>query len=140
MKTPLGTEVDLSPGHIVLNGDLVPPAKRAQEPPLFRPCLLWPRPPISSTAELVLIAVINFLGDRMYRRSAVAEMVDGGHNRHEPKRGEGCCAPFKGKLFLVKHNMASAKVYFRTKWQLHPSSPMATLDIERKLLGRLCLF
>jgi len=36
MKTPLGTEVDLGPGHIVLDG--VPaPAKGAQQPPYFRP-------------------------------------------------------------------------------------------------------
>jgi len=42
MKTPLGTEVDLGPGHIVLDG--VPArAKGAQQPPLFDPCLLWPR-------------------------------------------------------------------------------------------------
>jgi len=39
MKTPLGTEVHLGPGHIVLDG--VPaPAKGAQQPPsLFGPCL-----------------------------------------------------------------------------------------------------
>ena len=49
-----GTEVDLGPGHIVLDG--VPaPAKGAQQPPaLFGPCLLWPRSPISATAELSL--------------------------------------------------------------------------------------
>ena len=36
MKTPLGTEVDLDRGHIVLDG--VPdPAKEAQQPPYFRP-------------------------------------------------------------------------------------------------------
>jgi len=36
MKTPLGTEVDLDPGHIVLDG--VPaPAKGAQQLPSFRP-------------------------------------------------------------------------------------------------------
>jgi len=29
IKTPLGTEVDLGPGHIVLDGDLAPPAKGA---------------------------------------------------------------------------------------------------------------
>jgi len=34
MKTPLGTVVDLGPGHIVLDG--VPaPEKGAQQPPLF---------------------------------------------------------------------------------------------------------
>jgi len=53
MKTPLGTEVDLGPGHNVLDG--VPaPAKGAQHPPIFGPCLLWPRLPISATAELLL--------------------------------------------------------------------------------------
>ena len=36
MKTPLGTEVDLGPGHIVL--DVVPaPTKGAQHPPYFQP-------------------------------------------------------------------------------------------------------
>jgi len=55
MKTPLGTEVDIGPGHIILDG--VPaPAKGEQQPPSFRPCLLWPRSPISATgtAELLL--------------------------------------------------------------------------------------
>ena len=52
MKTPLGTDVDLCPGHTVL--DRVPaPAKGTQQPPSFRPCLLWPRSPISATAELL---------------------------------------------------------------------------------------
>jgi len=53
MKTPLGTDVDLGPGHIVLDG--VPaPAKGAQQPPpIFGPCLLWPRSSISATAELL---------------------------------------------------------------------------------------
>ena len=38
MKIPLGTEVDLSPGHIVLDGGPAPPpAKGAQQPPSFRP-------------------------------------------------------------------------------------------------------
>jgi len=55
MKIPLGTEVDFSPGHTVLDGDPAPPAKGAQELPLFGPCLLWPRSPISATAELMSI-------------------------------------------------------------------------------------
>jgi len=53
MKTPFGTEVDLGPGHIVLDG--VPaPTKGAKQPPLFGPCLLWPQSAISVTAELLL--------------------------------------------------------------------------------------
>jgi len=56
IKTPLGMEVDLCPGHIVLDGDPAPPVKAAQQPPpLFGPCLMWPRSPISATAELLLI-------------------------------------------------------------------------------------
>jgi len=52
MKTPLGMEVDLVPGYIVLDG--VPaPAKGAQHTPLFGPCLLWLRSHISATAELL---------------------------------------------------------------------------------------
>jgi len=45
IKMPLGMEVDfkkLSPGHIVLDGDSGPHQKRAQTPPIFGPCLLWP--------------------------------------------------------------------------------------------------
>ena len=57
MKTPLGTEVDLGLGHIVLDG--VPaPAKGAEQPALFGPCLLWPLSPISATAELVIICYL----------------------------------------------------------------------------------
>jgi len=52
-----GTEVDLSTGHIVLDVD---PAVResgtAAPPPSFRPCLLWPRSPISATAELLIVS------------------------------------------------------------------------------------
>ena len=54
MKTPLSTEVDLGPGHIVLDG--VPALREtgtAAPPHLFGPCLLWPRSPISATAELL---------------------------------------------------------------------------------------
>ena len=53
MKVTLGTEVDLGPGRIVLDRDPAPPAKWAQQPALFGPCLLWPRIPISATAELL---------------------------------------------------------------------------------------
>ena len=56
-KMPLGTEVNLSPcrPHYVKRGpSFPPPAKGAPQPPLFGPCLLWPRSPISATAELLL--------------------------------------------------------------------------------------
>jgi len=37
MKTPLGTEVELGPGHVVLDENPAPPAKGAQQPASFRP-------------------------------------------------------------------------------------------------------
>jgi len=39
MRMPLGTEVSLGPGHIVLDDES---PKRAQQPPIFGLCLLWP--------------------------------------------------------------------------------------------------
>jgi len=35
MKTRLGTEVDLGPGHIVLDGDQAPSGERGTAAPLF---------------------------------------------------------------------------------------------------------
>ena len=37
---PLGMEVDLGPGHIVLDGDPAPP--KGVQPPILGPYLLWP--------------------------------------------------------------------------------------------------
>jgi len=53
MKTPLGTDVDLGPGHTVLDGGPAPSRKGYTSPALFGPCLLWPWLPISATAELL---------------------------------------------------------------------------------------
>ena len=39
---PLGRDVDLGPGDIVLYGDPSPSKCAQQPPPLFGPCLLWP--------------------------------------------------------------------------------------------------
>jgi len=63
MKTPLGTEVDLGPGHIVLDGDPAPLRKVHSSAHLFGPCLLWPPSPMSAAAELlykftIIVAVI----------------------------------------------------------------------------------
>jgi len=44
IKMPLGTEVGLCPGDIVLDGDLAAPNRRKRyngPPPTFRPSLLW---------------------------------------------------------------------------------------------------
>jgi len=56
MKTQLGTEADLGPSHIVLDGSQLP-VKGHSSPPLFGPCLLWPRLLISATAELLFVFI-----------------------------------------------------------------------------------
>jgi len=56
-KTPLGTEVDLGPGHIVLDGVPALRERGTATPPLFGPCLLWPRSPISAAAERLFIVI-----------------------------------------------------------------------------------
>jgi len=54
---PLGTEVSLNRGDIVLDGDPAPPWKGVQQPPsLFGPCLLWPNGrPSQQLHEVLLI-------------------------------------------------------------------------------------
>jgi len=70
----------------------------------------------------------------MHKSSAVAEMGDRGHNRHGRKEG-GCCAcHFRGQLGPRLY-VACAEVYFRTKWRVHPSSHLATIDMGQKLGG-----
>jgi len=55
MKTPLGTEADLGPGNIVLDGSPISPQKgHSNPPPLFGPCLLWPR-----SSQLLLSSCSN---------------------------------------------------------------------------------
>jgi len=59
-KRPLGTEVDIGAGHIVLDGF---PAlrERGTASPLLGPCLLWQRSPISATAELLFTRNIRYI-------------------------------------------------------------------------------
>ena len=38
---PLGTEVGIGPGDIVLDGDPAPLPEKGAEPPIFGPCLSW---------------------------------------------------------------------------------------------------
>ena len=40
---PLGVEVGLGPGHIVLDGDPASVPKNGTEAPIFGPSLLWPK-------------------------------------------------------------------------------------------------
>jgi len=37
---PLGVEVGLSPGHIVIDGDLAPLSKKGAQPPNLRPIFI----------------------------------------------------------------------------------------------------
>jgi len=60
IRIPLGTDIGLSLGDIVLDGDPAP-REMVRAAPLFGPCLLWPRSPISATAELLLPLIFAVL-------------------------------------------------------------------------------
>jgi len=42
IRMPLGTEVGLGPGHIVLDKEPAPPPPKGAHTSIFGPCLLWP--------------------------------------------------------------------------------------------------
>jgi len=56
IKMPLGTEVDLGPGHIVLDENPAPPERGTAPPPFFGPCLLWPN---GRPSQLLLSSCLN---------------------------------------------------------------------------------
>ena len=72
------------------------------------------------------------------KSSTVAEVGDRYHNRHGPKRWGWVLCPFRAEVGPHLNNVAWAEVYFRTKWRLHPSSHLATLNTGQKLGGSGC--
>jgi len=52
---PLGMEMGLGPGHIVLDGDPAPLPKKGEEAPIFGPFLLWPN------IIIIIIIMCKFL-------------------------------------------------------------------------------
>ena len=51
-------------------------------------------------------------------------------------RKEGLLCPFSwGSWVPVYHNVAWAEIYFRTKWHLHPSSRLATINMAENWGG-----
>jgi len=55
---PLGMEIGLGSGDFVFDGSQLPQKKgHTHLHPIFGACLLWPRSPISATAELLFIVL-----------------------------------------------------------------------------------
>jgi len=71
-----------------------------------------------------------------YKSSAVADMGDRLATIDMGRRG-GCCAPFRGGgagPHLTQCGLGPwADICLRTKWHLHPSSPLATIDVGQKV-------
>ena len=53
IKLALGMEVDLGPGHIVLDGDPAPHSRKGAEPPNFRPIFIVAKRLDASRCHLV---------------------------------------------------------------------------------------
>jgi len=58
-------EVGLSPGDSALDGDPAPSPKRGGAP-IFDPCLLWPRSPISAADEMSSCFIWHKSHERFY--------------------------------------------------------------------------
>jgi len=59
---PLGKEVGLGPGHIVLDGDQVGTQRPTAAPPHFRPMsIVAKRSPISATPQLLYLLSLKYL-------------------------------------------------------------------------------
>jgi len=73
MKTPLGTELDLGAGNIVLDGFPALRERGTAPPPLLGSCLLWPRSPISATnwMSAAAVAVVATSGERHEGKAGV---------------------------------------------------------------------
>jgi len=116
IKIPLGTEVGLGPGHIVLDRNPAPHLKREQ-PPLFGQCLLWPngRPSqlllstcsssyrYSLNKNLVVDAKSN--STQPSHKKLKYDPTQPNHGWTQPtsnsaidmgRKAGGCCAPFGG--------------------------------------------
>ena len=74
--TPLGTDVDVGPGQIVLDVDPALQQKGHISPPVFGPCLLWPRSPISATAELLLERA-NLIEQKLSEKAGIRNVSTG---------------------------------------------------------------
>jgi len=62
---PLGMEVGLDRGDIVLDGDPAPSWKGTQQPPTFRSMsIVAKRSPISGTAELLLVHTLEMEAEK----------------------------------------------------------------------------
>ena len=77
MKTPLGMEVDLGAGHIVLDGFPALRERGTAPPPLLGPCLLWPRSPISSELLFQIISERGVARQSLVLILAAAAVVTG---------------------------------------------------------------
>ena len=75
IKMPLSTEVGLSPGHIVLDGNPAPPAMQggtSPPPPTFRPTLLWHGRP---SQQLLSSCLLFYCSDGAKFLQTVADLI-----------------------------------------------------------------
>ena len=162
IKMVLGMEVGLSPGYFVLDGDPAPLLKKEAEPPpqflvhfycgqtaqqpptLFGPCLLWPRLPISATAELLLGRELGPhltqipLGWGLPPYQLASRCIQPfGHNINWSKLVRGLCPPpfWGGGAGCPSNTKSPGRCLPPTKWHLDPCSHLAATDIGRNLVA-----
>jgi len=98
IKMPPGTEVGLSPEHIVFNGDPAPQKKKgAQQPPIFGPCLFWPNGWMDQDG--------TWYGGRPRPRR---HCVRWGPSSPPPRKGHSSPPSFRSMSIVAKRSLISA--------------------------------
>jgi len=134
MKMPLSTEVDLSPGHIVLDGDPAAPAKGAQQRPLCG-CM---------SIVVATVAHLSYCWALVRKLWAVLYMCR--HNLHGQRHAAKWGAGYNGinvtpvdfrDMFLcdkTSHCHASVKLWNRSRLRLQLPSIHTIVHRSRPLL------
>ena len=136
IKMPLDTEVNLSPGDVVLDGVTATPKRgRAHQFSVYVYCgqtAGWMKMPLGTEVDLGpgIVAWAEAYFRTKWRHDLSSRLATIDINRKL-----GSCAPFRGDLRPHQHNVAWAEVYLRTKWHLDPSSRSATIDIGQNWVG-----
>ena len=125
IKMPLGMEVGLSPGDVMLDGvAALPPPKRAQ-PPVFGSCLLWPNGWMDEDTTKY--------GNRPRPRPHCIR-----RGLSCPRKGHSSPSPFFGPCLLLPRLpiSAAAEFLFQTVAQRHIKKWLSILTRRWNIWGR----
>ena len=125
IKMPLGTEVGLSTGDIVLDGAQLPPRKGHKIPTLFGLCLLWPN---GRQSQQLLSSCCYFSRSSMNCWMIISAhcygTISGRPLYVESRPHVGCCTLPVHKSHTERHREFNLMTLTLTLIWIHPASVM----------------